>query len=229
MPVVGSRVLRFAISLLLAFTVVAPVACSGGDDEAAAVPLSQRFVTAEDAPGTTPDPVEEGETAADLDEFIATSSERFIDPDTEEMNTVFQEAGFTGAGVDVRFFGEKHNGHAPHVFSTFIELESEDGAISALDWLETDSMKPCPMSCAVRISSFDVAEIEGARGVHRISTAEDIEAAGTEEQQPSDNYWVGFTEGSSVYTVELQGPPGSVTEEEAQTIARAYYDRLTAE
>ena len=218
--------LRFAISLLLAFTVVAPVACSGGDDEAAAVPLSQRFVTAEDAPGTTPDPVEEGETAADLDEFIATSSERFIDPDTEEMNTVFQEAGFTGAGVDVRFFGEKHNGHAPHVFSSFIELESEDGASSALDWLVTDSKKPCPESCAVQISTFDVDDVADGRGVHRIATAEDIERVGTPEQVPFESYWVGFTDGAFTYSVDLFGRPGSVSEEQALDIASAYHDRL---
>jgi hypothetical protein len=77
-------------------------------------------------------------------------------------------------------------------------------------------------------SGFDVEGIPDVRGVHRISTAEDIEAAGFEGQVPSDNYWVGFTVGSFVYTMGLQGPPGgSVSEEQAQQIASAYYDRLT--
>lgn len=64
------------------------------------------------------------------------------------MTTVFQEAGFMGAGLDVRFFGDSHSPDAPHHFGWFIELDSEDGAMSVLDWLEADSMKPCPESCA---------------------------------------------------------------------------------
>ena len=222
--------MRFAIPLLAALTAVALVACGGGDDEAAApVPLAQRFVTAEDAPGSKPDPVETRQTTVDFDEFIVALSEFAVDPDTEEMTTVFQEAGFKGSGVDTRFYGETHTFTAPHVFSSFIELESEDGATSALDWLETDSRKPCPMSCAVQISDFDVDDIADARGVHRITTAEDIERVGTTDQQPFDSYWVGFTNGALVYTVDLFGPLGSVSEEQALDIARAYYDRLTGE
>ena len=83
------------------------------------------------------------------------------------------------------------------------------------------------MSCAVQISTFDVDGIADARGVHRIATAEDIERVGTEEERPSDSYWVGFTNGAFVYTVDLFGPPGSVSEEQALDIASAYYDRLT--
>jgi hypothetical protein len=79
----------------------------------------------------------------------------------------------------------------------------------------------------VQISSFDVDDIEGARGVHRIATAEDIERVGNEDEKPSDSYWIGFTNGGIVYTVELHGPPGSVSEEQAQEIATAYHDRLT--
>jgi hypothetical protein len=217
----------FAIPLLVALTAVALVGCGGSDDEAAApVPLAQRFVAAEDASGSKPDPVETRQTTVDFDEFIAALSERAVDPDTEEMTTVFQEAGFMGGGMDARFFGETHTFTAPHVFSSFIELESEDGATSALDWLETDSRKPCPISCAVQISTFDVDDIADARGVHRTATAEDIERVGFEDQQPFDSYWVGFTNGAFVYTVELRGPPGSVSEEQALEIARAYYNRL---
>jgi hypothetical protein len=219
---------RFAIPLLVALATVALVACGGDDDESATpVPLAQRFVTAEDAPGSKLDPVETRQTTVEFDEFIAALSERAVDPDEEEMTTVFQEAGFKGAGVDARFFGETHTFTAPHVFSSFIELESEEGATSALDWLETDSRKPCPMSCAVQISTFDVDDIADARGVHRVATAEDIERVGTPEQQPFDSYWVGFTNGAFVYTVDWRGPPGSVSEEQAHKIASAYYERLT--
>ena len=222
--------MRLAASLLVALTAVALVACGGGDDETAApVPLAQRFVRAEDAPGSKRDFVEKRETTVSFDEFIGALRERAIDPDQEEMVKVFREAGFKRAGADARYFGETHSRTGRHVFSSFIELESEDGATSALDWLETDSQKPCPESCAAQVSSFDVNDIPDARGVHRIATAEAIERLGTGDQHPFDSYWVGFTEGPSVYTVDLQGPPGSVSEEEAQKIARAYHDRLTGD
>jgi len=207
---------------------IALVACGGDDDETATpVPTAQRFVTEEDAPGSKADPVETGQTVADFDAFVAAFHEGLIDPDDPEMSTVIQEAGFKGAGVDFRFFGETHTDTAPHVVSSFIELESEDGATSALDWLEADLKKPCPGSCAVQISDFEVDGIEDARGVRRLATAEDIEEAGVEGQQPLDSYWVGFTDGAVVYTVDLHGPPGSVSEEQALDIADAYHDRLT--
>ena len=203
------------------------VAC-GGDDDETAVPSAQRFLTEEDAPGSKPDPDETRQTVADFDQFIAALSELAVDPNKEEATTVFQEAGFKGAGMDTRFYGETHTpGVSPHVVSSFVELGSENGATSALDWLETDTKKPCPMSCATQISDFDVDDIEDARGVRRLTTAEDIERVGTEDQKPADSYWVGFTDGAVVYSVELFGPPGSVSEEQALEIANAYHDRLT--
>ena len=64
-------------------------------------------------------------------------------------------------------------------------------------------------------SKFDVDEIPGARGVHRSATAEDIARVGTKDELPIDLYWVGFTDGSSVYSVTLQGQPGTVSQEQA--------------
>jgi hypothetical protein len=60
----------------------------------------------------------------------------------------------------------------------------------------------------------------------RLATAQDIKKFGTENQIPRDGYWVGFTDGSFVYTMVLMGPPGSVSVEQAQEIAGAYSDRL---
>jgi hypothetical protein len=71
--------------------------------------------------------------------------------------------------------------------------------------------------------------IADARGTHRIATAKDIEAAGIVEEHPSESYWVGFTVGSIVYTLDLHGSPGSVSEEQAQSIASAYYERITGD
>ena len=225
--------MRFAIQLLVAVTALTLVSCGGSDDETAApapVAVAQRFVTAEDAPGSKPDPVETPQTTQDFDEFIAALSDSSIDADSDEMTTVFKQADFKAAGTNARFFGETHSRETSvHVFSSFIELGSEDAARSALDWLEADQMKPCPESCAVQRSSFEVDDIPDARGVHRVATAEDIERVGATDEKPQDDYWIGFTNGSSVFTVMLHGHavPGTVSEKQAQEIASAYYDRLT--
>jgi hypothetical protein len=218
---------RLYLVAVVALVATSLVACGGDDEETATpVPLEQRFVTADDAPGSKPDPDETRQMTVDFDEFIATLSEQATDPEEEEMTEVFK-AGFKGAGADTRFYGETHTpGRSPHVVSSFVELESEDDAKSALEWFETVVMKPCPMSCAVVRSSFDVDGIEDARGVHSIATAEEIERLGTADQRPFEGYWVGFTNGALVYTVDLFGPPGSVSEEQALEIASAYFERV---
>jgi len=178
---------------------------------------------AEDAPGSKPDPVEKRETTTDFDTFISTLSDASVEPNRDEITTLFKDAGFKSAGLDARFFGETHSPETSmHVFSSFIEVASEDGATSALDWLEADEMKPCPMSCAVERSSFEVDDIPGARGVHRIATAEDIERVGTSDERPQDDYWIGFAIGPIVYTMVLHGQAvPTVSEEQAQQIATA--------
>lgn len=216
------------MTLLAALALMALAACGGEDDGETAelVPLAQRVIAEEDAPGSKPDPVEKGEMTVEFDEFIDFLGEVAIDPDTEEMTGVFEEAGFEGAITETRFFGEKHTPDVRHVRGSVIQLQSGEGATSALDWLEDDILKPCPETCAVQISEFDVDGIPEGRGVHRVATAEDIAAVGTEDEQPFDSYWIGFADGPFVYTVDLFGPPGSVSEEEAETIATAYYERI---
>lgn len=220
---------RLAVPLLAALMAVALVGCSSDDDGSAAPPLEQRFLTAEDAPGSKADPVEKRQTSEEADDFAAILADLAVDPDLEELTTLLEEAGFQSGGVDTRFLGETHANvqETPHVASSSIELESGDGAMSALDWLEQDALKPCPESCAVQMASFEVDGIEDSRGVHRVATAEDIERAGLEDQQPLDSYWVGFTDGAFVYAVDLRGAPGAVSEEQAEQIAAAYYARVT--
>ena len=224
--------MRLAISLLVVLTAVTLVSCGGSADETAApLPIAQRFVNAADAPGSKPDPVEKRQTTTDFDAFISALSDNSVDPDKAAMTTLFKDAGFKSAGLDARFFGQTHSPETSvHVFSSFIEVGSKDGATSALDWLETDQMKPCPMSCAVQRSSFPVDDIPDARGVHRVATAEDIERVGRSDERPQDDYWIGFTKGPIVYTMVLHGHavPGTVSEDQAKQIATAYYDRLTA-
>ena len=222
--------MRFALTLVVALALVTLVGCGGDDDAETAdpTPLTQRVLTAADAPGSKPDPVEMPQATEDFDEFIQALGDFAIDPDTEAMTAVFEEAGFEGARIETRFYGETHSPMARHVDSSVIQLQSEDGATSALDWLESDVKKPCPMSCAVQRSEFDVDDIPGARGIHRSATAEDIERVGNANERPFDSYWVGFTDGSYVYTVDLHGPPGSVSEEQAQEIVSAYHERLAS-
>ena len=225
--------------LLVALTAVSLAACDGEeaaspadstpspvDETVSSIPLEQRFPTAADAPGTKPDPVEKGQQTADFDEFIVALSHLAVDPDREEATQVFQEAGFKSAGEDVRFYGGKHEQTADHLFSVVIELETEEGARSALDWLATDAMKPCPGSCAVQVTTFDVDDIPDARGVHRSATAKDIESFGNPGERPFEGYWVAFTEGAFVYAVELRGSPRSVSEDEALEIASTYFNRV---
>jgi len=207
----------------VALIAVALVGC-GADP----VPVAQRFPTAAEAPGTKPDPVEEGQVTEDYDEFLVDLTPALIDPDREEMTTAFPEEDFVSAGLDVRFFGATHTPEARHLFSWFIELDSDDAAGSALDWLAADVMKPCPRSCATRFNPFDVEGTPDALGVHRVATAEDIEAAGIPDEVPNESYWVGFTVGSIVYTVDLHGQPGSVSQDQVLSIASAFYERLTS-
>jgi hypothetical protein len=223
--------MRFAITVLAALALVSLAGCGGEDDAEPAEPtetaaLAQRVVNEEDAPGSKSDPVEIRETTADFDEFIDAVRELAVDPDTEEVTDVFTQAGFVAAMVDTRFFGETHTRTAPHVTSSVIQVESELGAKDALEWVVADDLKPCPGSCAVRISEFDVEGIPDAKGVRRSASAEDIEALGNEEDRPFESYRIDFTDGSFVYTVDLHGPPGSVTEDQATDIARAFYERV---
>jgi len=221
---------RFAFPLLAALALFTLVACGGEDDAETAdpAPLAQRVLTEEDAPGSKSDPVETRQTTVDFDEFVEALGNLAIDPDTEELTGVFEGAGFEGAITETRFFGEMHARTAPHVSGSVIQLQSEEGATSAVDWLEADVMKPCPKTCAVQISAFEVDDIPDACGVHRSASVEDIEAVGNDDERPFDAYWVGFTDGSFVYTVDLHGPPGSVSEQQAVDIASALHHRVGA-
>jgi hypothetical protein len=210
--------------LLAMLTVVALAACGGGDD-AQPLTLEQRVLTAEDAPGSKPDPVETRQQTTDFQEFIRVLNEQAVDPD-ETMTDVFREAGFQAAILDVRFFADTHSPDVPHVFSSVIQLESEEGAKSALDWLHADGMKPCPGTCAVRISEFEVGGVPDARGVRRAQSAEDIETSGRPDDVPFESYTLYFSDGPFAYTVDLSGAPGSVTVEEAEEIAGALHDRV---
>jgi hypothetical protein len=43
---------------------------------------------------------------------------------------------------------------------------------------------------------------------------------------PFDGYEIGFADGVFAYRIILNGPPGKVTQEEAEQIAKSLYDRV---
>ena len=148
----------------------------GGDEEvekadsapkADSTPLEERVLTAKDVPGSKPDPVEVRQTPEDLDEVVNVFANFANAPDMDEITNVFKKAGVEEAVLDSRYIGKTHTGEAPHVIALVVQAQSEEGATSALDFIEKDYKQPCPKSCAVKNSDFQVDAIPGARGVYR--------------------------------------------------------------
>lgn len=203
-------------------------ACGGGSDDATStgpLALDQRVVTEEDAPGSKPDPVEKRQTAADEDEFVEKMGDAFINP-TEQETEDLQNVGFVQAIRDTRYFGDVHSKDAAHTFSLVVQFDSPDSAKEMADFFHTDSLRPCPESCAFSVSEFDVDGIPGATGVRRYASEEAVQAAGTSENIPRDSYAIFFADGDFAYDIDLGGPPGTTSEEKAVEIAQKLYDRV---
>jgi hypothetical protein len=217
--------------LLLAVAAVAALgltAC-GGDKAAAPLALDQRVPSLADAPGSKPDPVETRVTAVGTEEFITKLSDRLVNP-TDKDRLDFETMGFVKGIHDTRFFpsepGAPHDRHDVHVFSLVLQFDSNDGATRATELLHTDGLRPCPETCATQVQEFDVDGIPDATGVRRFATAADIKAAGTDQDRPYDSYAIRFADGDFAYDIELFGPPGEVSEEQAKEIAGKLYDRV---
>jgi hypothetical protein len=161
------------------------------------------------------------------DEFISRLGDRFVNP-TQKDVTDFKQSGFVGAVHDTRFFpaipGGPHTRDAVHIFSLVMQFKTHDAAQDALDFLHTDSLKPCPRKCSTQIQEFDV-DISDAHGVRRFATAEDIKATG-DEGPPYDSYEIQFADGPFAYRIILNGPPGKVSQDKAEEIAGNLYDRV---
>ena len=216
------------VLLLSAVLVLGIAACGGGSDEATStgpLTLAQRVVTEEDAPGSKPDPVEQRQTAADEQEFIEKMGDAFVDPSEEDRKSL-ETVGFVQAINDTRYFGDVHSKDDAHTFSLVVQLDSPDGAKEMADFFHTDSLRPCPESCAFSVSEFDVDGIPGATGVRRVATEDAIKAAGTSENRPYDSYAIFFADGDFAYNIDYGGPPGTTSEDKAVEIAQNLYDRV---
>jgi hypothetical protein len=220
--------LKGLVLLLSAVLVFGIAACSGDSDTPAStgpLALDQRVVTEEDAPGSKPDPVEKRQTAADEQEFTEKMGDAFIDP-TEQETKDLQTIGFVQAIRDTRYFGDTHSRDDAHTFSLVIQLDSPDGAKEMADFFHTDSLRPCPESCAFSVSEFNVDGIPGATGVRRYASEEAVKTAGTSENRPYDSYAIFFADGDFAYNIDLGGPPGTTSEDKAVEIAQNLYDRV---
>jgi hypothetical protein len=214
--------------LLAAVLMLCLAACGGGSGEATStgpLALDQRVVTEEDAPDSKPDPVEKRQTAADEQEFSDKMGDAFINPTEQEIKDL-QTVGFVQAIRDTRYFGDTHSKDDAHTFSLVVQLDSPDGAKEMADFFHTDSLRPCPESCAFSVSEFNVDGIPGATGVRRYASEEAVKTAGTSENRPYDSYAVFFADGDFAYDIDLGGPPGTTSEDKAVEIAQNLYDRV---
>jgi hypothetical protein len=218
------RLLGFLVTAI----VVLGVAACGGED-AAPLALEQRVSGEADAPGSEADPVETPITVAGVDD-APSLPELLLTPEEEDV-AAMEEAGFGSGLVDTRFFpsepGAEHVGDEVHVATLVMQFASEEDAADMAGLLHDDGLEPCPGSCAVDISEFEVADIPGAQGGARVQTAEDLEATGA-PGDPFSAYSISFADGPFAYKVTLFafGPPGSVSEEQVEEIATSLYERV---
>lgn len=208
------------LGVAFAIAAVAIVACSGEPLE-----LEQRVLSEADVPGSLPDPVETRQTASSLDEFAAWQDMPAAEIDPSKL----EEAGFVSAIHETRFFpetpGGPHTRDAAHVRILVVQFDSQGGARTGVDILHENALQPCPDSCAARIEPFDVSGVPNAKGVQRPVTAERLQETG-EEGEPTDSFTITFADGAFAYQLEGFGPPGSITEQQVEDIAKKLHDRV---
>jgi hypothetical protein len=217
--------MRLLALFVTAVIALGAAACGGGN--VAPLALEQRVSSEADAPGSQADPVETPITVTGI-EGVRSLPDGLFAPEEEDVSAM-EEAGFASALVDTRFFpsepGAEHVGDEAHVASLVMQFASEDRAAEMADLLHNDALEPCPGTCAVDISEFEVADIPDAQGVQRITTAEDLEATG-EQGPPFAAYKITFADGPFAYEVDMFGPPDKVSQEQAEEIAKSLYARI---
>ena len=106
-----------------------------------------------------------------------------------------------------------------------MQFDSDDGAEQAIELVNEDSLRPCPEACAIRREEFD-PDVPNAHGVHRFATAEGLRELDDDRGRPFDSYAVQFADGPVAYVVELFGPPGKPSAEQAEAVADRLYERV---
>ena len=215
---------------LLALFVIAVIAFSDaacGGEDAAPLSLEQRVSGEADAPGSQADPVETPISVTGIED-VRSVPDGLFSPEEEDVSAM-EEAGFSSALVDTRFFpaepGAEHVGDEVHVATVVMQFGSEEEAADMADLLHDDGLEPCPGNCAVDISEFEVDDIPDAQGVARITTAEDLEATG-DQGDPFAAYKITFADGPFAYEVDMFGPPDKVSQQQLEEIAKNLYERV---
>jgi hypothetical protein len=224
--------LKGLVLLLSAVLVLCAAACNSDSGEATStgpLTLDQRLVTAEDAPDAKDDPVETGITVNTVDDFINQLGDSFIDPSDEDV-AAFKSEGFVQAIDDTLFLPKgdvtTHSRSNPHIRTTVVQFNTAELAESFEKFEHEDNLRPCPENCATSTEEFDVDDIPGALGSRRYATQENIDATGTSDVQPYDEYEIDFTDGVYSYRVRLHGSLGDISEDQAKDIAQSLYDRV---
>ena len=220
---------RWPLYGVLLAGLVALGACGGGGDDAAPLTLEQRVSGEADAPGSQVDPVETPIAVAGIDD-AGSLPELLFTPEQEDV-AAMEKAGLASGLVDTRFFpsepGAEHAGDEVHVATLVMQFASDDDAADMAGVLHGDGLEPCPGSCAVDISEFEVDGIPDAQGVARTQTAENLEATGA-EGDPFSAYSISFADGPFAYEVTLFafGPPGRISQDQLGEIAKNLYERV---
>jgi hypothetical protein len=214
---------------LFVTAVIALSAAACGGEDAAPLTLEQRVSGEADAPGSQADPVETPITVTGIED--ARSLPELLFTAEEEDVAAMGEAGFVSGLVDTRFFpsqaGAEHVGDEVHVATLVMQFASEEEATDMAGLVHDDGLEPCPDSCAVDISEFEVDDIPDAQGGARIQTAEALEATGA-PGDPFSAYSISFADGPFAYKVTMFafGPPGTVSQQQVEEIAKNLYERV---
>jgi hypothetical protein len=219
------RLLGLFVTTVIALSAAA---CGGdGGEDAAPLTLKQRVSGEADAPGSQADPVETPVTVTGIED-IRSLPDGLFSPEREDVSAM-EEAGFESALVDTRFYpaepGAEHVGGEPHVATLVMQSASKEGAADMAELLHDDGSEPCPGTCAVEVSEFEVDDIPDAQGVARITSAENLEATG-EQGDPFSVYKISFADGPFAYEVDMFGPPDEVSQEQLEEIAKNLYERV---
>jgi hypothetical protein len=211
---------------LVAATAVVAMALAACAAQSAPLTLEQRVPSAEDAPGSEPDPRETQVIVTGIDKFEAEIASQG-GPVTEEDVQALEEAGFVTAIRDTRFYPTEE-GHAPgavHVFSIVLQFDSSDSARQAVELMQEFNLRTCPETCAYTSAEFDVNGIPDALGAQQIATQESLDEVG-DPGEPQALYAIDFADGPFVYDIVLAGPPEEVSEEDVAEIASSLYERV---
>jgi hypothetical protein len=136
-----------------------------------------------------------------------------------ELIGPIEDAGFE-AGAITGYFDSDHRSLLRVLIA---EFDSEEGAAEARDLLHAEDLKqPCFAACTVTPQEYEVEGIPNSTAVHQVPIEGDLPP----DAFPFEAYLLEFTEGSTLYSIYLDGEPGFASEEEFDETALTVYEEL---